>query len=138
VVGLGRLGTACGEAVLGSEDLSLAGFVRRPEQVDRPLPSAFAGTQTAADHEAFGAIDAALVCLPEARTAEAIHEMLQHGVPVVECAIRWDRGSGELQQKLQHLAARHHVRAISSGRLAARRDRPVPCAVRRADPERSY
>jgi diaminopimelate dehydrogenase len=111
VIGLGKLGAACGQAILQAEDLRLAGYVLRPERVDDSSPSAFAGVPTATGIEALGAIDAALVCLPRYRTTDAVHDLLQCGVPLVECAIRWDQAAADLQLKLHRLAVRHHVRA---------------------------
>jgi diaminopimelate dehydrogenase len=112
VIGLGGLGCACGEAVLHASDLQLAGFVRRPESLDRPLPAGFRNVPAVSGIEALDAVDAALLCLPAERAAEAVHDLVQHGVPVVECAARPDEACRELRQKLHHLALRRHVPAI--------------------------
>jgi diaminopimelate dehydrogenase len=112
VIGLGRLGHACGEAILHTSDLQLAGIVRRPESLGRTLPAAFRDVPAVSGLEALDAVDAALLCLPAETAAEAIHDLLQHGVPVVECAAGPDEARHELRRKLHRLALRRHGRVI--------------------------
>jgi diaminopimelate dehydrogenase len=112
VIGLGRLGQACGETILKAQDLQLAGFVRRPESLDKPLPAVFRGIPVAASVDIFAAIDAALVCLPASRVGECMHNLLQHRVSVVEPGARSDETPYDLREKLHGLAMRHQVRAI--------------------------
>ena len=45
VIGLGRLGKASGEAIVATEDLAVAGIVRRPESLNQPLPAALRGVE---------------------------------------------------------------------------------------------
>lgn len=47
IIGFGRLGKACGEAIAASEDLAVAGLVRRPESLNRPLPERLRGVAVA-------------------------------------------------------------------------------------------
>jgi diaminopimelate dehydrogenase len=86
IVGLGRLGHACAMAVLESDDLALAGIVRRPETLLSPRPARLAEVPVASHPSELGDIDAALICLPSMLVREAAAELLQHHTPVVEAA----------------------------------------------------
>jgi diaminopimelate dehydrogenase len=108
----GRLGQACGETILQAGDLQLAGFVRRPESLNKPLPAVFRGVSVASSVEVLAPIDAALVCLPAERVGECMHDLVQHHIPVVECSTRWGEMSHDLRKKLHQLAMRHQVPAI--------------------------
>jgi diaminopimelate dehydrogenase len=113
VIGAGRLGRAYAETILRSDDLHLAGFVRRSESLGRQMPSALREVPTAADLQTLGRIDAALVCVPAERVTEWAHNLVQHGVPVVECAARPGAPINTWHEKLHRLAERHHVVAVT-------------------------
>ena len=113
VIGCGRLGRACGETILRSDDLHLAGFVRRSESLGQGMPSALAEVPTAADLQALGTINAALVCVPAEKVAERVHNLVQHGVPLVECAASPTAAGDTWHEKLHRLAERHHVSAVT-------------------------
>jgi diaminopimelate dehydrogenase len=113
VIGAGRLGRACAETILRSDDLHLAGFVRRTESLGQGMPAALAEVPTAADLQALGMVDAALVCVPAERVAEQVHNLVQHGIPLVECAAGSAAAGETWHEKLHRLAERHHVSAVT-------------------------
>ncbi|TCS69990.1 diaminopimelate dehydrogenase [Sulfuritortus calidifontis] len=86
VVGFGRLGRACIDALREAPDLELAGVVRRPEQARHALPQPYARVKVADHVSALGAVDGALVCVPPEAMLDVAQELLRHKVPVVECA----------------------------------------------------
>jgi len=86
VIGAGRLGNACIEAVRASGDLSLAGVVRRSPSAPPALPAQLAGVPLAAHVGELGAVAVALVCVPPATCTAVARGLLEHGVAVVECA----------------------------------------------------
>lgn len=64
VIGLGRLGRRCAEALRGEPDLALAGIVRR-----QPAP-------VVAHVSELGQLDAALLCVPPGVTLGSAREIL--------------------------------------------------------------
>jgi diaminopimelate dehydrogenase len=113
IVGLGRLGQACAHAILESDDLALAGFVRRAETVLNPLPTQLAGIPAVSHPSELGAVDAVLICLPTELVCEVAAGLLRHHTPIIEAAT------------LDGIARQEHWRAID--RMALRRG--VPAAV---------
>ena len=81
VIGQGRLGRRCAEALRGEPDLALAGIVRR-----QPAPAAGLDAPVVAHVSELGQIDAALLCVPPNVTLASAREILQRRTPVVECA----------------------------------------------------
>lgn len=112
VIGFGRLGRACGETILGSDDLQLAGFVRRTETANHSLPTAFQGVAATSDIAALGMIDAALLCVPGKIVGSAAHDLLQHRIRMVECGDHAADDFHSQRKKLHHLALRHGVAAV--------------------------
>lgn len=107
VIGYGKLGQKCAEEILASEDLALAGIVRRPESVPRPLAPALKKIPTVTHIRDLGEVAAALVCVPAEHSLGTVLGLLQSGIPVVECA----RFAGEAFRRRQteiHRAALHH------------------------------
>ena len=86
VLGFGRVGSACCGAIRASDDLDLAGIVRRPESVGSHLPDAFRDVPVVIHVNELREVGAALLCLPPDQVREAAHHLLQHRIPVVECA----------------------------------------------------
>jgi diaminopimelate dehydrogenase len=87
IIGLGRVGRACGEAVAATEDFVAAGIVRRPASLGQPLPPALRGVPVAPHASELGDFDAALMCLPASLVREAAVDLLQHHIPIVEAAV---------------------------------------------------
>jgi diaminopimelate dehydrogenase len=112
VFGLGRLGRACVEAVLACNDIELAGIVRRPECVLRPLPSHWPSQPVFAHWCEIKRMDAALLCLPPQLVGSVAHEVLQHGKSVVECAQLEGDAYQQHKARIHHIALRQRVPAI--------------------------
>jgi diaminopimelate dehydrogenase len=86
IVGLGRLGRACAEAVQHDESLALAGIVRRAERCSEALPDGLQGVRVADHISGLEGVDAALLCLPAPLVPGMAHDLQQQGIPLVECA----------------------------------------------------
>ena len=82
IIGLGRLGKACGEAIVATEDLAVAGIVRRPDSLNQPLPETLRGVAVAPHASELESFDAALICLPTAVVLEAATDLLQTVSPL--------------------------------------------------------
>lgn len=82
VVGLGKLGRQCAEALLADQTLTLAGVVRRNTAAvdwlgDVPIVGHLSELKE---------VDAALLCVPPDRVLGTAQEIMQRRTPVVECA----------------------------------------------------
>jgi len=87
VCGFGKLGRECALNLLSDPALELAGIVRRPDSLALKLPAPFTEVPAAAHSGELGGVDAALVCVPAAFVLETVRNLLQHGIPIAECAI---------------------------------------------------
>jgi diaminopimelate dehydrogenase len=85
VVGLGRLGSACAEALIDEPEMTLAGVVRRPESLG-PMSGKLAQFFAVGHVRDLPAVDIALVCVPASNVLGVSRELLQTGLPIVECA----------------------------------------------------
>lgn len=112
VLGFGRLGRACAEAVLASEDMELAGIARRPEHVLMVLPEHLKGVPVVPHWTEIPRIDAALLCLPPDLIVPTAHELLQHRKPIVECAVLELHAFERHKARLHEIALRQHTPAI--------------------------
>jgi diaminopimelate dehydrogenase len=112
IIGLGRLGKACGEAIVATEDLALAGIVRRPESLNQPLPSALRGVAVAPHASELGSFDTALICLPTAVALEAATDLLQHRLPIVEATTVPSATYQSYKREVDRVALRHKVAAV--------------------------
>lgn len=82
VIGLGRLGHRCAELLLDNPTLALAGVVRRS-----PAPLEWLGDLPVVGHfTELQQVDAALLCVPPDSIHSQARELLQHHIPLVECA----------------------------------------------------
>jgi len=112
IIGLGRVGKACAEAIAACEDLAAAGIVRRPESLGLPLPQALLGVPVAPHASELGGLDAALICLPRPLVLEAATDLLQHRIPIVEAATVPSAGYRSYQRQIDQVALRHKVAAV--------------------------
>ena len=87
IVGFGKLGRACIQAIREDEQSTLAGIVRQSEHVAQQLPTGFEGIQVAGHITELEHVDAALICVPNEAVLGSAHDLLQAGIPVVECNI---------------------------------------------------
>lgn len=113
IIGLGRVGKACAEAIAATDDLAVAGVVRRPDSISRPLPPALLDVRVAAHASELGGFDAALICLPAALVREAAVELLQHSIPIVEAAVLPATDYGGHVEDIGRTAHRHKVAAVT-------------------------
>ena len=112
IIGLGRVGRACAEAITASDDITVAGVVRRPETRAEPPPPALCGVPAAAHPGELGRIDAALICLPAALVREAALDLLQHRTPIVEAAVLPASARPAHAEAIGRAALRHRVAAV--------------------------
>lgn len=112
VIGLGRLGRACAEAIMQDEKFVLAGVVRGPEQVTAPLPEPLKNVLVVSHVSELKRVDAALVCVPTEYVLGVAQQLLQHRIPVVECATLHGDAFQEHKEALDKIARHHKVAAI--------------------------
>jgi diaminopimelate dehydrogenase len=86
VIGFGQLGRACIQAINEDEQSQLAGVVRRHDVITQKLPKGFETIPVAGHISELGHVDAALICVPVEAVVGIAHDLLQAGIPVVECA----------------------------------------------------
>lgn len=110
-MGLGRLGQACAHAVLDSDDLALAGIVRRAETVLNPLPAPLEGIPTVSHPTELGPVDAVLICLPTELVCEVATDLLRHRTPIVEAATLDGVARRMHWQEIDRMALRRGVSA---------------------------
>lgn len=112
VIGLGRLGRACAEVILDAEDLALAGVVRRPASLALPLPNSLPNVTAVSHFTELDGVDAAIVCVPTEHAHETIIKLLQHRIPVVECATVHGGAFRTRKADIERMAKRHRVAAV--------------------------
>jgi len=112
VIGFGKLGKACSHLIFKSEDLTLAGIVRRPLKIEEPLPPPLSNIRTVPHIGELKEIDGALICLPTEFVVEAAHDLLQHKIPIVECANLHGKAFLEHKAEIHRMAGHHKVPAI--------------------------
>lgn len=112
IVGWGRLGQACAAALHDSRDLALAGIVRRADSPAAPQETRVKGPASVSHISELRAIDVALVCVPTQATPGVTHELLQAGMPIVECAGFEGEALQRHHEDIAHSAERHRVGAV--------------------------
>lgn len=110
IVGYGRLGRRCIDAIAADADAELAGVVRRAGRA-----AAITGLEDVPVVESIAdlnRVDAALVCVPTGQALGACVELLQLGVAVVECAtLHGEAFAGHLAE-IHRIASRERVPAV--------------------------
>ncbi|MBI1921201.1 MAG: diaminopimelate dehydrogenase [Geobacter sp.] len=112
IVGFGKLGKACAEAVRDDEQLFLAGIVRRPESLGEKLPSNMEQVPIVPHTSELGEVGVALVCVPTTEALVVARDLLQHRISIVECATLHGKALQEHKEELNRLATHHNVPAI--------------------------
>ena len=108
IIGLGRLGRKCVEAIVSDQSTELAGVVRRPESTPAPWLKAPAVTHISELNQ----VDAALICVPVDTVMGIAQGLLQGRIPLVECArLHGDAFFGH-KTEIHRAALRHKVPAI--------------------------
>lgn len=112
VVGFGRVGKVCAEAVLDRKDLVLAAAVRRFDSLAQALPESFRKIPVVSHVAHVQTVEAALLCVPLPQVLDAAHECLQHGIPIVESSVLHGEAFQAHRDEIHRLAVRHKVPAI--------------------------
>ncbi|MGZ8393837.1 MAG: diaminopimelate dehydrogenase [Nitrospira sp.] len=112
VVGFGRVGKACAEALIESKDLVLAAIVRRLDSLAQGLPDAFSKIPLVSHAAQIQQVDGALLCVPMAQVLDTAHDCLQHGIPIIESSVLHGEAFHAHRDALHRLAIRYDVPAI--------------------------
>ncbi len=114
IIGFGRLGRACADAILDAPaaDLELVGIVRRPETVLQALPERLRKTAAVAHVSELRQVQVALVCVPTQCVLGVATELLQWRIPVVECASLEGAAFAAHRAELDRIAGNHRVAAV--------------------------
>lgn len=107
VVGFGKVGRACAELISLSQDLTVAAIVRRAASAGEKLPETLRSIPVTTHIGQARDVDAALICVPTNEVMEIAFQILQHGIPIVDCATL--HGEALLAHKAAvHRVAFHH------------------------------
>jgi diaminopimelate dehydrogenase len=112
VVGYGRVGQVCAELISLSHDLSLAAIVRRTASAGGKLPETFRHIPVTTHIGQAKDVDAALICVPTNAVMETASPILQHGIPIVECATLHGDALHAHKEAIHKLALHHGAPAI--------------------------
>jgi diaminopimelate dehydrogenase len=107
VIGYGKMGRLCVEELRHQEAAQPAGVVRR-----EPGSSSPAGVPFVSHVSELGKVDAALVCVPTADVLPVAHDLLQHRIPVVECATLHGEDFEAHRGELDRMSLRFETPAI--------------------------
>ncbi|HHY16412.1 MAG TPA: diaminopimelate dehydrogenase [Firmicutes bacterium] len=84
VVGCGNVGRFTAQAILASEDLELAGIVRRPENVCAQVPPELAGIPVVSSIESLDNVDVACLAVPTRQVPKYAQYILSLGINTVD------------------------------------------------------
>lgn len=112
VVGFGRVGQVCAELISRSHDLSLAAVVRRADSAGGKLPEALRSVPVTTHIGQVKEVDAALLCVPTNAVAEVAGQILQHGIPIVDCVTQHGEALHAHKQAIHKVAFHHRAAAI--------------------------
>lgn len=110
VVGCGNVGRFSAQAVLASNDMELAGIVRRQRSLASPLPPELAGVPVASSVEELGVVEAAILAVPTRQVPGFAEEILRRGTNTVD--------SYDIHGELVEVKNRLHAIAKESGSVA--------------------
>ncbi|NMM18801.1 MAG: oxidoreductase [Rhodoferax sp.] len=111
VIGLGRLGRACAEALILDSELGLAGVVRH-SGAPGTLPGRLQRFPVASHVRELADVKAALVCVPADAALGVARELLQARIAIVECACFEGKALEAHHAALDEAADHHHVAAV--------------------------
>jgi diaminopimelate dehydrogenase len=114
VVGFGRVGQICAELISLSHDLSVAAIVRRAVSAGGKLPETLRSIPVTTHIGLARNVYAALLCVPTNVVAELAAQILQHGIPIVDCVLLHGEAL-EAHKQVIHKAAVHHRTAAIVG-----------------------
>jgi len=108
IIGLGNLGRKCAEAIFADSTTELAGIVRRT--VTSPD---FGSKVPVVTHiSELKEVDAALICVPVDAVMGVAKNLLQSGIPVVECARLHGEAFLRHKSEIHRVALLHRVPAV--------------------------
>lgn len=110
IVGFGRLGRACAEAIRMDDQVTLSGVVRRDPAA--PMPARFSALPVAGHVTELAKVDAMLICVPTERVIGVVHDLLQDRIPVVECANLHGQAFENHFAEIDRIARHHKTPAI--------------------------
>lgn len=112
VVGFGRVGQVCAELISLSHDLSVAAIVRRAASAGGKLPESLRSIPVTTHIGQARDVDGALICVPTNAVMEAASQVLQHGIPIVDCATLHGEALHAHKDAMHKLAIHHKTPAI--------------------------
>ncbi|MDP3091445.1 MAG: diaminopimelate dehydrogenase [Nitrospira sp.] len=112
VVGFGRVGQICAELITQSHDLSLAAIVRRAVSASGKLPETLRSVPVMTHIGQGRDVDAALLCAPTNAVEEIAGQILQHGIPIVDCATLHGEALNAHKHAIHKMALHHRAAAI--------------------------
>jgi diaminopimelate dehydrogenase len=84
VIGYGNVGRFAAQAILASEDLELAGIVRRPESLSALVPPELADTPVVTSIENLDHVEVAFLAVPTRQVPKYAEEILRLGINTVD------------------------------------------------------
>ena len=112
VVGFGRVGQLCAEAIGLSHDLSVTAFIRRAASVEGKLPETLRHIPVFTYIGQASDVDGALICVPTNSAEEIACQILQHGIPIVGCATLHGEAYQTHKDAIHKRALHHKTTAI--------------------------
>lgn len=112
IVGVGRVGRACAEAIGLSHDLKVTAFVRRPGSGIDAIPEQLRRVPVVTHMGQIIDVDAALICVPTNDVQETVSLGLRCGIPIVECATLHGDAFQAHKEAIHRLALHHKAPAI--------------------------
>lgn len=112
VVGFGRVGQICAELITQSHDLRLAAIVRRVGSTGGTLPEVLRSIPVITHIGQAKDVDAALLCVPTNSVREIAGQILQHGIPIVDCVTLHGEALAVHKQAIRKAALHHRTPAI--------------------------
>lgn len=110
IIGPGRLGRKCAEAIAADQTLELAGIVQR---ADTDTPSDFGKGMPVVTHiSELKNVDAALICVPPDEVLGVAKGLLQSRISIVECARLHNEDFLRHKAEIHRVALHHKVPAV--------------------------
>ncbi len=113
IIGCGTLGKACARIAAEDAQLEVAGFVRRADRVAERRGAPFDRVPAAAHISELKQVDEAAICMPVSEVMQVAHDLLQRGVPIVECAVLHGGAFEKHAQEIGRFASHHGVAAVA-------------------------
>ena len=112
VVGYGNIGRYAVQALRASEDMDLAGVVRRRDSLRKPIAEAV-DVRVVADIQELDQVDVALLCTPTRQVPEAAKAILALGIATVD-SYDIHGALADLHKDLDAVAKAHNTTAVIS------------------------